>query len=335
MNKLLVGVVVVVVLSSCSRDIELSDFCESYDALVICKGSQACGDAPSDVSCEDLLARSQRSGNCLPRHITDSLDNGWLGYDAHAARTCLDTFSTQCTRDIDTCTRTYLLARRAVGEQCFSSYDCIEGACQITAPECPGTCVPLGGVGPQVDGDNGCRAGLAIVFPADGGGYACVAPVAHGAVCQRPGERTGGGRLCIEPGDFCSRALDGGAGTCQSYPASTLIGRGELCIDRGPCQLGLACRDDGRCGALIARGESCRLDSRGCQVGSTCVADTCVPLRTRGQACGYEITCQAPLRCLDSICAPPGSEGEACHAFNSCQEPLECIDGTCAQRLCR
>ena len=343
MNRWVTGLAVV--LSSCSKDIAPQDFCDAYEELANCQRAKNCGWAAFDVSCDEILAKNGARRGCLFTTFEQSIDAGWLAYDGHAARMCLESYSRECSLVGFGCAQAYLIAKQPVGAPCRTNADCIDGACG--APQgCAGTCSPLSSIGPQLEGEIGCRAGLATIVPTETTGtsqYRCAAPVARGEVCWGPEDQAVGGTVCIETGDQCPQPKDGGSSVCEPYapPVSSFshVTRGGDCsagiVGGQFCQGGLACRADGRCGSRIERGGSCALDAWGCEIDSTCADGLCVPMRTLGEPCDYVTRCGPDLRCTDTTCEKPRLEGAPCANDFSCEPPLRCVDGVCGAMVCR
>ncbi|MDP1824278.1 MAG: hypothetical protein Q8L48_13575 [Archangium sp.] len=135
-------------------------------------------------------------------------------------------------------------------------------------------------------------------------GGVCVARIALGQSCAP----TGG----VTDSHYC---VDGA--TCDAS---------DLCVTRTPT-------------LLQGNGQPCNTTTLECGVGLNCIAGTCAPYVTAGNACDSVRRCQWDLSCnAANVCAAPAAAGATCGSGTGCRSGLFCniptgmTTGTCATR---
>lgn len=166
--------------------------------------------------------------------------------------------------------------------------------------------------------------------------YAFGSDCAQGLTCEYPGRCTG---RCgqVPEGGYCLTSMECNDGLkCAGSVCTAGAGAGESCVDT-PCEYGLVCGADGRCGSPAGAGESCA--NLCCGEGLFCLNDVCYPQLGEGGACGFTgfttcgDRCVAGLQCDNDDsgeCVPYRQEGESCDWFGlQCDAGLDCVDDVC------
>jgi hypothetical protein len=256
-----------------------------------CRAAAACGDAPSQATCEASISLTR---NPSLTALVAAVKRGTVVYDGDLARQCLDGLGQSCVAALGappSCAEAFH-GTVAPGGACQVSYECISGVCN--APCVSGCCVGSCAAGAAKVSVGGACApgGGSCVDGAFCKGGTCVADLAIGAPCS-PDD------VCQQPAR-CS-ATTGGTGVCTAGAA-----RGEACgfILNYPC---------------VSREDYCD--------PTTLV---CLQKKPPGAACsGSE--CVGFASCLNGICTAHPTVGQACGGVGSlsCLGDTACVGGVC------
>lgn len=310
----------------------LEQWCAQKIPAERCANLKACG-AAADVACDAVIPwPTFNTSEPCPTLLFEAVDAGRVTYDEVAASRCLHSLATQCTYAHPGCD-SVLVGTRAAGETCRLGAECQPGTwCNLDV--CPGTCRTQRPVGTEVTSPEACGTAYYERLPT--GRYLC-------REYAQPGQPCDLAQYCAE-GLWC----DGDAG-CESRPPDAgrfvpLAGRGEPCAASGQagrvdsCLRGLACHGNGstqgRCGSLLAVGESCSADLRGCVQNALCEAGTCVALGGLGAPCSAALDCLLGLGCPEGLCAEQGPAGASCTRNFDCRPELRCLQGQCTVPSC-
>jgi hypothetical protein len=256
-----------------------------------CRAAAACGDAPSQATCEASISLTRDPDL---NAVVAAVRRGTVVYDGDAARQCVDGLGQGCVAALGappSCAEAFH-GTVAPGGACQVSYECISSVCD--APCVSGCCVGVCAAGTaKVSAGGACASGGgSCVDGAFCKGGQCVADLAIGATCA-PDD------VCQQPA-LCS-ATTGGTGVCTAG-----ADRAGACafIRNYPC---------------LSREDYCD--------PTTLV---CLQSKPVGAACsGSE--CVAFASCLNGICTAHPTLGQACDAIGglSCLGDVACVGGVC------
>jgi hypothetical protein len=295
---------------------------ESTSAHVICQLYSHCGEiSPSEESTCETGYRALIGGSGYL--IKDAIAAGRISYNAGAAQSCLNLFSSigcnfnTAGLDVNVC-RSIITPKVQPGGMCLEDEECINGFC--THPTggngCPGTCTPY-----IVSGAN-CSSNISGCAPTQW------CNTTSGNVCTDLGKQ----------GDACSfgscqsnlNCLDDGTGntTCQPLPT-----KGQHCSDA--CAPGLRCDIPSMtCMAQQQKGGACSY-SMDCAPGLSCAipaqatTGTCEPFVDIGKSCGSTAVCAGDAMCdpTSNTCVGKSGLGADC-TTDSCGLFLTCDSTT-------
>ena len=274
-------------------------------------------------TCEEYYSRTMGP---MFDYFEGQMEAGFLEYDEHGAKECLDSLKSTCQQTGDPC-RHVFRGKLSVGSSCKMDEECSSGWCD-TGNSCPGVCAEPAKEG-EACGDTPCAEGLACLEgtckpeppPAELGEDCSNVSCAYGLycddqlVCQQRLPRD----AACEKDDQCDPGLLCIQGTCQQPVLVTQEGE--------PCDA-----DEGR---------FCDMDAGlWCSMGR---AGTCEKFRQEGEkcldlqnrtfvACDFtkDLYCDADLRnpTSDGYCRPLKDDGQGCTRDEECKSHT-CESGSC------
>jgi hypothetical protein len=247
----------------------------------------------------------------------DAAAAGRLAFDPAAAAACITaTLSADCAlSDVDpeACDRAYVGLVQP-GDSCTASRECAGGGqCGQGTEGCAATCVGAVGLGEDCSAAPCGPGTFCLKMSAPVATATCVPRGKIGAPCAGsvPADDCEDGLVCEPTADFS-------AGTCAR-----------------PGKEGDRCFYD----LLFSGGRPSCADGLVCD--SLLDESVCVPLKTRGEACGTDDACAAGLKCVGIIyqlgggifqagaCIPPKDIGDACDSDNDCMRLQYCQSSKC------
>ncbi len=268
---------------------------------------------------------------------------------------CLDATypSNSCSRDLNDAskkcaTTAFVTAATAVGGNCTSDSECVNGWCSIANNALCGTCQAQfnadGGVA-NCDRDSQCVASRSYCLGADGqmANQPCQAFTAIDAGCifvSPNQEQCGPGNVCASTAAFGQnpKCLPG-----KLEAASCIKGRQE-CLRSGRGKFELTCATDvqgfdtcqkqyntvagGRCGTGETVPSSNASEGTFCLETEFCATGVCANRRAAAAPCTATDQCQAGLRCNGTVCVPFTDVDGGCSNSFFCKNMLNCNPAT-------
>lgn len=312
----------------------------------------------SEASVNDCMVRTVETCDQIALHA--GVDAGRLGFDASAALSCLNGFSTgSCALDPSSCASVFsgLLGADA---GCVTAQDCSSGTfCDTSRGTCPGRCTAFRRAGERCSFFERCDPALGC-YQADAGLLETCQPLkAAGAACLDFDE-CGTDAFCF--GSVCvRRTADAGApcGITSGFPSCDVdhfcrqdppavagdppppgicarrVGLGGTCSGSGVCQPSLRCSTNlttGTCLARARRGELCGNPSD-CEDGLFCsnASQRCEPFPGDGGDCGFSLGSNG--RCRPGFFCNFNSTERFCERRRALGERCD-YDGVCLSNEC-
>ena len=266
-----------------------------------CRAAAACGDAPSQATCEAALFLTRDS---VINGTIAAVKRGTVVYDGDLARQCLDGLGENCVAALGappSCAEAFR-GKVAPGGACQVSLECVSGQCD--APCAGGCCAGVCAAGPaKVSLGGACAAGSeSCVAGAYCKSGTCVANLAVGATCDD-------GEICRQPAR-CS-ATPGGTGVCAAGAE-----RGGACgfLVNFPCLSREDYCDPTMLVCLQSRPVGAACVDMECVGFAHCVNGMCTAYPTLGQACDpvNGLRCFGDLDCDGTVCATVTPPPDAC-----------------------
>jgi hypothetical protein len=263
----------------------------------------------------DLWLRSVDS-SAICASIQGSVSAGRLAYDSSRLHQCMTEIADAGCNDLTSGGLSLcpvFLPTVGLGGECHSGLDCAVGFCD-TRSSCPSTCTAFQGPGEACDADAGLQCSR---------GYLCFA-----GVCQMPGKPGApcGTTLACDPNtSFCDNGYcvpRQTSGVCNPSNVPPQCAEGYNCA--GPflsytCQPSV--RQGGQCGATLQQCAPLLYCSK--------VTQTCTPVGTLGQPCGYLDSFGEYAGCAEGWCQLSGFTG-VCAPFTAPGQPCVEPDGGAA-----